>query len=64
MELRHDTAKRYPHTKYQSLADQMRELSELRKLVRSAEAKSPNGRNRRLIGRGLFKPLRVSKPPF
>jgi tetratricopeptide (TPR) repeat protein len=38
MELRHDTAKRYPHTQYQSLVEQMRELRKLRKLVRNAEA--------------------------
>ena len=56
MELRRDTAKRYPHTKYQSLAERMRELRELRKLVRSAEAKKPNGRRHRLTGRGLCKP--------
>jgi hypothetical protein len=56
MELRHDTAKRYPKFNYDSLAEQMRELRELRKLVRSAEAKRPNGRRHRLTGRGLFKP--------
>jgi hypothetical protein len=56
MELRYDTAKRYPKFNYDSLAEQMRELRELRKLVRSAEAKRRNGRRApQHTGRGLFK---------
>jgi len=54
--LRHDTAERYPKFNYDSLAEQMRELRELRKLVRSAEAKRRNGRRApQLTGRDLFK---------
>jgi len=37
-----------------TLAEQMRELRELRKLVRSAEAKTPNGRRHRLTGPGFI----------
>jgi|GEM_PF-6463038 hypothetical protein len=54
MEQRCDTAKRYLNTK--SLAEQIIELRELRKLVRKAEAKRRNGRRApRHAGRGLFK---------
>ena len=52
MELRHNPVKRSAR----SLAEQMRELRELRKLVRSAEAKRPKVRRRRLTGRNLFRP--------
>jgi hypothetical protein len=39
------------------VAEQMRELPELRKLVRSAEAKRRNGRRApQLTGRCIFKP--------
>jgi hypothetical protein len=56
MEQRYDTAKQYLNTKYQSLAEQIIELRELRKLVRNAETKRRNGRRApRLTGRGLFK---------
>jgi hypothetical protein len=54
MEQRCDTAKRYSNTK--SLAEQIIELRELRKLVRKAETKRRNGRRSpRHAGRGLFK---------
>jgi hypothetical protein len=56
MEQRCDTAKRYLNTRYQSLAKQIIELRELRKLVRNAEAKRRNRRRApRLAGGGLFK---------
>jgi hypothetical protein len=57
MKQRYDTAKQYLNTKCQSLAEQIIELRELRKLVRNAETKRRNGRReRRLAGQGLLKP--------
>lgn len=55
MKLGHDTAERYPVTRHQSLVEQMRELRELRNLVRRAETKRSNGRKPRFTGRKLFK---------
>jgi hypothetical protein len=59
MEQRYDTAKQHLNTKYQSLAEQIIELRQLRELVRKAETKRRNERRAPRLPSEVYTRLKI-----